>query len=157
MRILRKSRRAWALAVLLGLGGCYKATFYQNANAVPGARHEHWTAFFIFGLVGTQRIDVREFCGPDELAEVRTGGNFATGLVSAVTIGIYTPRKVYVTCAAKTEHVRRSSGRRLELALDTQGRPVTAELHTHEGVSVGRIAQTGASMFRVSGSAGAAL
>jgi hypothetical protein len=32
------------------------------------------------------------------VARVRTGGNFATGLVSFVTIGIYTPRKVYVTC-----------------------------------------------------------
>jgi hypothetical protein len=34
------------------------------------------------------------------VAQVQTGANFATGLVSFLTIGIYTPRKVYVTCAA---------------------------------------------------------
>ena len=146
-----------ALAVLLGLAGCYKATFYQNPHATPGAHHERWTAFFIFGLVGSQRIDVRDFCGSDELAEVRTGGNFATGLLSAITIGIYTPRKVYVTCAARIGQVRRSPERRLELALDAEGRPVSAELHTHHGVRVGRIAQTGPSAFRVSDSQGAAL
>lgn len=156
MQNLLRLRRGWALAVLLGLSGCYKATFYQNPYAAPGAHHESWTAFFIFGLVGSQRIDVREFCGPDELAEVRTGGNFATGLVSALTIGIYTPRKVYVTCAARTAQVRHTPQRTLELALDRQGRPVAAELHTRAGVHSARIAQLGPSAFRVSGSEGAA-
>jgi hypothetical protein len=145
-----------ALAVLLGLAGCYKATFYQNPHAYPGARHERWTAFFIFGLVGAPRVDVREFCGPDEVAEVRTGSNFATGLVSLLTIGIYTPHKVYVTCAAGTQHAR-GENKRLELALDRNGRPVAAELHTTHGVSTARLEQTGSESFRVSGSEGAAL
>lgn len=86
------------LASSLLTTGCYKATFIDS-NAHRGAEHEEWTDFFVFGLVGTEEYDVRKFCqGP--VALVRTGGNFATGLVSLVTLGIYFPRKVYVTCAA---------------------------------------------------------
>jgi hypothetical protein len=52
------------------------------------------------------------------VAQVQTGANFGTGLVSILTIGIYTPRKVYVTCAA--------NGRAMQLDLDEQGRLVAS-------------------------------
>jgi len=97
-----KLLRALALLAVAGTAllesGCYKATFI-DPNAVRGAEHDEWTDFFLFGLVGTEEYDVRQFCrGP--VAMVRTGANFGTGVVSLVTLGIYTPRKVYVTCAA---------------------------------------------------------
>lgn len=143
-------RLAGALAALLGLAGCYKATFYQNPNAVAGARHERWSTFFIFGLVGNERFDVRDFCGPESIAEVRTGGNFATGLVSLVTIGIYTPRKVYITCAAKPGHAQAlSQTNRLELSVDSLGRPVRAALEREGRTTAGRVEQTGEQAFRV--------
>jgi hypothetical protein len=116
-------------AALLLLAGCYKATFHQANDAIRGEGHEEWTDFFIFGLVGTETFDVREFCGGASPAEVRSGGNFLTGLVSAVTIGIYTPRKVYVTCAAAGVA---SAARRLELSFDGDGLPVRAVIR--EGV-----------------------
>jgi hypothetical protein len=47
---------------------------------------------------------------------VVTGGNFGTGIVQFVTLGIYAPRKVYVTCAA--------GGRAYQLELDEQGKLV---------------------------------
>lgn len=112
-------------ALLLGASGCYKATFYKNATVTRGEEHEQWTDFFVFGMVGSERIDVKEFCPTGDVAVVRTGGNFATGLVGAVTVGIYTPRKVYVTCAANGPA---PSARRLELDLDRQGAPVNARL-----------------------------
>lgn len=141
----RMSRwRAGALCVLLGLAGCYKATFFQNPNAVAGVRHERWSAFFIFGLVGSEHFDVRDFCGPDAIAEVRTGGNFATGLVSFVTIGIYTPRKVYITCAARPG-LALARDAQLELSVDGAGRPIRAKLAGHEA-SVEQLAD---STFRV--------
>lgn len=112
-------------ALLLSASGCYKATFYKNATVTRGEEHEQWTDFFVFGMVGSERIDVKEFCPAGDVAVVRTGGNFATGLVGAVTVGIYTPRKVYVTCAASGPA---PSARRLELDLDGQGAPVNARL-----------------------------
>jgi hypothetical protein len=112
-------------ALLLSTGGCYKATFYKNPSVVKGEEHEEWTDFFVFGMVGTERIDVNDFCPTGEAAVVRTGGNVATGLVGALTIGIYTPRKVYVTCAANGPA---ASARRLELELSEQGAPLNAKL-----------------------------
>jgi hypothetical protein len=112
-------------ALLLCASGCYKATFYKNATVSKGAEHEEWTDFFVFGAVGTESVDVEKFCPTGDVAVVRTGGNVATGLVGVVTIGIYTPRKVYVTCAAQGPS---PSARRLELDLDGRGQPVNARL-----------------------------
>jgi hypothetical protein len=88
-----------AVALMAVTSGCYKATFYQNPQAVPGAQHDEWTDFFLFGLVGSETLDVRRFCPPHQVASMRTGANVGTGVISVLTIGIYTPRKVYVTCA----------------------------------------------------------
>ena len=104
------------------MSGCYKATFYKNASVVKGEEHEEWTDFFVFGTVGTEHVDVKKFCGNGEAAVVKTGGNVGTGLIGALTIGIYTPRKVYVTCAANGPV---QSARRLELELGEQGEPVS--------------------------------
>lgn len=112
-------------ALLLSASGCYKATFYKNASVTKGEQHEEWTDFFVFGTVGTERIDVKKFCPTGDVAVVRTGGNVGTGLVGALTIGIYTPRKVYVTCAANGPS---PSARRLELDLSRGGEPVNARL-----------------------------
>jgi hypothetical protein len=133
---------------LLLLSSCYKATFYQSPNALAGARHERWSAFFILGLVGSEQFDVRDFCGQGAVAEVRTGGNFATGLVSALTIGIYTPHKVYVTCAAKPGQALSSRGQ-LELLIDGEGRPAQATVRRDGHEASAQIEQTGTQAFRV--------
>jgi hypothetical protein len=112
-------------ALLLSASGCYKATFYKNPAVTKGEEHEEWTDFFVFGTVGSEQVDVRKFCPTGDVAVVRTGGNVGTGLVGALTIGIYTPRKVYVTCAANGPA---PSARRLELDLDSGGEPVKAQL-----------------------------
>jgi len=113
-----------ALALtLLGTSACYRATFYRDPSVTRAAEHEQWTDFFIFGLVGSEDFDVHQFCPSGDVAVVQTGGNFGTGIVSVLTIGIYTPRKVYVTCAQATAaRVPRS----LELDLDARGRPRAA-------------------------------
>jgi Bor protein len=108
--------RAALLAVLLCAAGCYKATFIRDSNAVKGIEHDQWLDYWIIGAVGEQDIDVRRFCPDGRVAQVVTGGNFATGLVQIVTIGIYAPRKVYVTCAGDS--------RAMQLELDEHGKLV---------------------------------
>jgi hypothetical protein len=113
---MKQLGRAALLAILLGGAGCYKATFIRDPNVVRGAEHDQWLDFWVFGIVGEQNIDVKQFCPDGRVAQVVTGGNFATGIVSLLTIGIYAPRKVYVTCA--------TDGRALQLELDEQGKLV---------------------------------
>lgn len=118
-----------ALVALLGSTGCYHATFFPDPSLARGQTHEEWSDFFVFGLVGDEHFDTRSFCPSQEVAMVRTGGNFATGLVSALTIGIYTPRKLYVSCAAAPGVAARS----LEIEADAGGRPVSATLRSAQG------------------------
>ena len=148
--------RLLLLALLIGQASCYKASFYTDPKLVRGLEHDRWTSFFVFGLVGTEVIDVRSFCEDKSIAEVKTGGNFATSFVSAITLGIYTPRKVYVTCAAGPAKSRFSS-RKLQLDVDSDGLPVRAVVSTEDGnQQVARITPVGPDAYRVSYASGGA-
>jgi len=111
---MKRLGRLALLAVLLGGAGCYKATFIRDSNAQRGAESDRWLDYWLWGLVNEQDVNVRDFCPDGRVAQVVTGGNFATGIVSAVTLGIYSPRKVYVTCAA--------DGRAMQLEMDEHGK-----------------------------------
>ena len=113
---MKRLGRAALVAALLASAGCYKATFIRDPDAVKGAEHDRWLDFWLWGLVNEHDIDVKQFCPDGRVAQVVTGGNFGTGIVSLVTIGIYSPRKVYVTCA--------TDGRALQLELDENGKLV---------------------------------
>lgn len=94
------TKQKWRTAALLAAiatTGCYKATFVAERDAMARqTTHEQWTEHYLFGLVGKEDHDVREWCR-DGAAMVRTGGNVATVAVTVLTLGIYAPRKVYVT------------------------------------------------------------
>ncbi len=113
---MKQLGRAALLAVLLGAAGCYKATYIRDVNAVKGVEQDRWLDFWLWGLVNEQDVNVKEFCSDGRVAQVVTGGNFGTGIVNLLTLGIYAPRKVYVTCAA--------DGRAMQLELDEQGKLV---------------------------------
>ena len=147
-----KGMQRWLLLLLLiGLAGCYRASFYTDPKLVRGLEHDQWTSFFIFGLVGTQVIDVRNFCEGRQVAEVKTGGNFATSFVSAITLGIYTPRKAYVTCAAGPGQSQQFGSRRqLQLDVDSAGHPTRAVISTEAGrTQVAQITAVGPDAYRV--------
>jgi len=90
---------ALALATLSSTAGCYKATFVEDPSAAKREpTHEEWSNHYVFGLVGDKEYDTRQWC-PDGVSMARTGGNVGTSALTIVTLGIYAPRKVYVTCA----------------------------------------------------------
>jgi hypothetical protein len=133
------------LLLALFLTGCYKATFISNPNVVRGADHDQWNSFFLWGLVGEETLDVRQFCSGGQVAQVRTGANFLTGLVGFFTLGIYAPRMAYVWCAANPGAPTASAGRTtppappahtptLAIYGDRQGRPVRVELRRDDRI-----------------------
>jgi len=125
----RTSMRRFAAAAALGalaLTGCYKVQVVSSPTAMGGEAKASWQNFFIFGLVGNARVDVREFCDGGQAASVETGATFVNGLVSGLTFGLYSPRTVTVTCAAGS-----AAGNSVTIVADAEGRPVgvTAQIH----------------------------
>lgn len=81
------------------------ACFHQvvQTGRAPGATviEKPWTSTFIFGLVPAAEINTAAQC-PGGVAVVETQRTFLNGLVGAITIGIYTPVDVKITCASGT-------------------------------------------------------
>jgi hypothetical protein len=130
-----------AMLLVVAVSGCYKATFMANPSIARGQDHDQWNSFYLWGLVGDETLDVRQFCSGGQVAQVRTGANVLTGLVSFVTLGIYAPRMAYVWCAAGATTTVTATAPRSESASappaeaavlsiygDARGRPVRVEL-----------------------------
>ena len=64
------------------------------------AAHEHWVPGYAFGLWGKADLDVRDDCPTTGAESVRIGTTWSTLLVSVITVGMYTPREVRVSCRA---------------------------------------------------------
>jgi hypothetical protein len=113
MRTLRLA--ALALAAIVSTG-CYHAVIETGRPAGTTVVSRPWTPTFIFGLVAAPEINVAAQC-PRGIARVDTQMSFVNGLASFITLGIYTPRTVTVTCASGTASL---PGRVIEVASTDQ-------------------------------------
>jgi Bor protein len=91
----------WAsLASIIVLAtGCYHYTFEQRQPA-PGEaliRHERRVPTWLNGLVGTGSVDTAQYCAQPVRTELQVRATDV--LLSLVTLLIYTPHTLYVTCA----------------------------------------------------------
>lgn len=80
------------------LTGCYHATI--DTGLAPGPQPmKLWKHGWILGLVPPSVTEAQSECA-NGVAKVETMHTFANMLVSNLTLGIYTPMTVMVTCAA---------------------------------------------------------
>ncbi len=87
------------IALVVGLTGCYEHTVTVGAGAPHGpVVYDHWQNFWLAGLIGHTRLDVRSIC-PSGDATIYARQTFLNGLVSGLTSGIFTPTSVTVRCA----------------------------------------------------------
>lgn len=90
------------LPVLLAFGllfsGCYQAKMTTGQPASSTVVQKSFAASYLNGLVPAT-VDVSDEC-QNGVASVERKFTFLNGLVSAVTLGIYLPQNVTVTCAA---------------------------------------------------------
>ncbi len=86
-----------ALAVLVTTG-CYHATI--NTGIAPGTQllQDKWADSFVYGLVPPDAVEAMAACGNRGVARVETRMSFLNGLVGALTLQIYTPMEITVTC-----------------------------------------------------------
>jgi hypothetical protein len=91
--------RSLALALfLVSMSGCYAARVETGLNPSPTVIKKSFAASWIYGLVPPATINTATSC-PNGVAIVQTRLSFVNQLVGALTLGIYTPMEITVTCA----------------------------------------------------------
>lgn len=99
-----------ALAVLgLAGAGCYHATIETGLPPSTRTVENDWAAGWIAGLVPPKTVETVERC-PDGVAKVETQLSFLNQVVSVLTLGIYTPMSIQVTCAARSARPQDTEG-----------------------------------------------
>ena len=95
----RPQRTLGALAIMLTTTACFHQSVQSGLQPSSTVVEHTFVSTWLWGLVAAQPIDVRQQC-PTGVAKVETEQSFVNGLVGAVTLGIYSPQHLRVTCAA---------------------------------------------------------
>jgi hypothetical protein len=97
-----KWKRWSSLALVAFLGtGCFHQIVNTGLAAGPTVVDKPWDPGWLWGLIANDEVDVRREC-PMGVATVVTEMSFVNGLAALVTIGIFTPQHVTVTCASRS-------------------------------------------------------
>lgn len=133
------NRKRWsslALVVVLGTG-CFHQVVNTGNPAGATVVDKAFVPGWLWGLVANTPVDVRTEC-PMGVAVVTTETSFLNGLVGGLTLGIFTPQHVRVTCASRSASL--PAGMRqltipvdatpeIEAALIQQAMQTSAETH----------------------------
>ena len=93
-------RRAMLLMLCMSglVAGCYTSTITTGLPTGNKVIEKKWASSWILGLVPPETVDAAAEC-PGGVAKVVTQQSFTNMLVRFLTIGIYTPTSIIVTCA----------------------------------------------------------
>ena len=96
-------KRALVIAALLALAGCWRTTIRNGGTPVGQTPIDYdykWHNGVIYGIAELSGpYDLSKVC-PQGWSEIHTETDFLAGLVTVVTLNIYTPQRVTVRCAA---------------------------------------------------------
>ncbi len=95
---MRVRRLVGVLGVLLPLGACFHATIETGSTPSTQVLEQSFASSWIYGLVPPKTVETASRC-PDGVARVETQQTFLNQLVGFLTLGIYTPMHIRVTCA----------------------------------------------------------
>jgi hypothetical protein len=95
---MRKMDLVLLCAVALAGGACYHATVETGATPATQTVEKGWASGWIYGLVPPSTVETASRC-PNGVARVETQVSFGNQLVAFLTLGIYTPMSIKVTCA----------------------------------------------------------
>lgn len=104
---MTKWRILAAAPLLFGIG-CFHQVVQTGRAPSETVVEKGFVATWLWGLVPAQELDVRQQC-PSGIATVETEQSFANGFVSVLTLGIYTPQHVRITCATRAAMLRSGS------------------------------------------------
>jgi hypothetical protein len=98
--------RSLCATSLIALGACYHATVETGATPSTVVIDKSFASAWIYGLVPPSTVSTQSKC-PSGVAKVETQHTFVNQLVGFLTLGIYTPMQIKVTCAAGTTSAAR--------------------------------------------------
>jgi Bor protein len=90
--------RGLGAASLVALGACYHATVETGATPSTVVIDKSFASSWIYGLVPPETVSTSSKC-PNGPAKIETQHTFVNQLVGFLTLGIYTPMQIKVTCA----------------------------------------------------------
>lgn len=92
----------WNIAIAASLVGCHQTLLVTvpRSNAPAGVQQISWTNHFLYGFVGRKDLDLRDYCKQSAVETVALSTNAATVALTIVTLGIYCPRRLAVTCTS---------------------------------------------------------
>jgi hypothetical protein len=90
--------RTTIAALLLLSAGCYHASIESGMKPGNDKIEKEWASGWAWGLVGPEPIQAQSAC-TSGVSKVETEHSFLNSLVQIVTLGIYTPMHLTVTCA----------------------------------------------------------
>jgi hypothetical protein len=111
-------------AAAIGLSACFHQVVQTGAPAGTTVVDKEYVATWLWGLIPANELDVRQQC-PGGVATIETEQSFMNGLVGLITLGIYTPQHVRVTCSSRSASLPRGA---TELVAPASASP--AELST---------------------------
>lgn len=86
-------------AVVVATSACYRQVIQTGRTPGSTVIDKPWVPLFLWGLVAPTPIDVSTQCRTG-IATVLTEMSFVNGLANLLTVGIFSPRHVTITCAA---------------------------------------------------------
>lgn len=93
------NRNIIAVAVIsLTASGCYHAVVDTGLAPSPQAIDKAWAHGFVYGLVPPSVVETASKCSQG-VSKVETQHSFLNMLAQALTLGLYTPMQITVTCA----------------------------------------------------------
>ena len=108
-------------AIVLTSAACYHAVIDTGRPPGNTAIHKPWAHGWILGLVPPEPIETASKC-PNGVSKVETQLSFLNQLVSALTLSIYTPMQIDVTCASASASLTPSNTVRLAAGASAKGR-----------------------------------
>ena len=103
------TRSILLIAFLSILGtGCYHATIDTGLTPSTETIEKPWASAWVYGLVAPDPISTQAKC-KHGVAKVETHLSFVNQLVGIITLGIYTPMNIKVTCAAQNTSMNEGS------------------------------------------------
>jgi hypothetical protein len=97
---MRPLHRILALSAIATLPACFHATIETGRPASAEVLTKSFAASWIYGLVPPSAVSTASRC-PNGVATVETQLSFVNQLVGLLTLGIYTPMEIKVTCAGR--------------------------------------------------------